>query len=53
MECGGVCHGHYLKPADMDNCSYVGSLPPSVKIHKFFVQLKGRQPSEDELVSVP
>ena len=53
MECGGVCHGHYLKPADMDNCSYVGSLPPSVKIHQFFVQLKGQQPSEDELVSVP
>ena len=45
VECGGVCHGHYLKLADMDNCSYVGSLPPSVKNSSVFGQLKERQPS--------
>ena len=52
-ECSGICHGHYLKPEIMlHNHSYVYSLPPSVEIQQFFMQLKGRQPTEDELTVV-
>ena len=54
VECGGFCHGHYLKPEAMahKHGQYVVSLPPSMEIQQFFTQLKGRQPSETELMSV-
>lgn len=53
VECSGICHGHYLKPENMlHNHSYVYSPPPSVDIQQFFMQLKGRQPTEDELTAV-
>ena len=52
-ERGGFCRGHYQKPGAMaHNHSYVASLSPSMEIQQFFMQLKGWQPSEDELMSV-
>ena len=53
IECGQFCYGHYLKPENMShNQSYIATLPPSMEIQQFFIQLKDQQPTEDELTAV-